>query len=51
MAKVKRRKPRPQPPKYYWWDTDNCYACKDRNNCSGCRFLKNYVALTNKPNK
>ena len=39
---VKKRKPRPQPPKYYWWDTDNCYFCKNRNGCSGCRILVKY---------
>ena len=39
----KRRKPRPQPPKYYWWDTDNCWCCKNRNGCSGCRFLVKYI--------
>lgn len=39
----KIRKKRPQPPKYFWYDTDNCYACKNRNNCSGCKFLKEYI--------
>ena len=50
MAKIKYRKKRPQPPKYYWSDTDNCWACKDRNNCNGCKFLKRYVAVHNKNN-
>ena len=40
---IKRRKPRPEPPRYYWLDTDNCYCCKNRNGCSGCKFLKEYV--------
>lgn len=38
-------KPRPSVPRYYWWDTDNCYFCKrpirDRG-CSGCKHLKRY---------
>lgn len=44
MSKRKKRKPRPQPPRYYWYDTDNCWCCKNRNNCSGCKFLKQYIA-------
>ena len=40
----KLRKPRPQPPKYYWYDTDNCWRCKNKNTCSGCKFLKRYIA-------
>ena len=44
--KIKYRKARPQPPRYYWWDTDCCWACKDRNNCNGCKRLKQYVANT-----
>lgn len=39
----KKRKPRPQPPRYFWWDTDNCWRCKNRNGCSGCRFLVKYI--------
>ena len=44
MSKNKQRKPHPAPPKWYWWDTDNCWACKNRNGCSNCKFLKSYVA-------
>lgn len=40
----KIRKPQPQPPRYYWWDSDNCYGCKNRNNCNGCKRLKVYNA-------
>ena len=38
--KVKHRKERPQPPRWYWIDSDACYACKNRNACSGCKRLK-----------
>lgn len=34
------RKPRPSPAKWYWWDSDNCYGCKNRNNCNQCKILK-----------
>ena len=44
MGKVKMRKPRPSPPYYYWWDTDNCWNCPDRNGCAGCKRLKRYIA-------
>lgn len=40
-----RRKPRPQPPKWFWLDTDGCWFCKNRNNCNGCRNLKHQQAL------
>ena len=39
---MKRRKQRPQPPKYFDLDTDNCYRCKNKNNCGGCKVLKSY---------
>ena len=41
--KQKKRKRRPQPPKWFDYDTDNCYKCKNRNNCGGCKFLKRYI--------
>ena len=39
MGKAKR-KMRPQPP--WWWtlDNDNCWFCKNRTNCGGCKLLK-----------
>ena len=43
MNKSNKRKMRPEPPKYYWLDTDGCWDCKNRNNCNGCRRLKKYV--------
>lgn len=39
MGKAKR-KPRPQPPRWYWWDTDNCWDCNHPNNCNQCKRLK-----------
>ena len=41
--KYKIRKQRPQPPQWFWADTDNCWACKNRNGCGGCKFLKRYI--------
>ena len=43
MSKNKKRKPRPQPPHWYWLDSDNCWQCKNRNGCGGCKFLKGVV--------
>ena len=42
--KKKKRKARPQPPKWVWWDLDSCWCCKHKNGCSGCKILKSYVA-------
>lgn len=39
MSKAKR-KPRPQPPKWYFADNDNCWNCKNRRNCNQCKHLK-----------
>jgi hypothetical protein len=40
--KRKIRKPRPSPPDWVWysWLDDNCYGCKDKNNCSNCNRLQ-----------
>ena len=38
--KKKIRKKRPEPPWYFYFDTDNCYCCKNKNGCGGCKFLK-----------
>ena len=45
MSKIKYRKARPQPPKYFWLDADNCWFCegKNRNGCNGCKVLKKCV--------
>lgn len=35
------RKPNPQPPRWFWWDTDNCWDCNcDHRGCHGCKRLK-----------
>lgn len=39
MGKPKR-KPRPQPPGYFWLDVDGCWFCKNKNNCNNCKVLK-----------
>ena len=40
----KQRKPRPQPPRWAWWDLDGYWFCDHRNGCSGCKVMKSYVA-------
>lgn len=47
MGKAKR-KMRPQPP--WWWtlDNDNCWFCKNRNNCGSCKLLKEQRAIERK---
>ncbi len=41
MGKSKR-KPLPSPPKWYWYDSYNCWFCKNRRNCGSCKVLKEY---------
>lgn len=41
MSKAKR-KPRPSPPKWFFLDNDNCWWCKNRNNCGSCKLLKQW---------
>lgn len=36
------RKPRPSPPKWFWYDVDGCWFCKNRNNCNQCKILKKF---------
>ena len=40
--KRENRKPRPQPPRWYWLSTDDCWDCKNRRGCNGCKRLKIY---------
>lgn len=42
------RKPRPSPPRWYWIESDNCYRCKNRNNCNQCKILKRKSAYEKK---
>jgi hypothetical protein len=41
--KYKKRKPRPQPPPWFFMDNDNCWFCRNRNRCGGCKVLKRAV--------
>ena len=41
--KIKYRKQRPSPPKWYWLESDNCWFCKNRSACGGCKILKRVV--------
>lgn len=37
----KYRKPRPQPPNWFWPDSDNCWDCKyNYTKCNSCKRLK-----------
>lgn len=40
----KKRKMRPEPPKYFWLDVDGCWFCKKKNACDGCKVIKKYIA-------
>lgn len=41
MAKEIRRKPTPEPPKWFWWANDDCWDCnRKRHGCRGCKRLK-----------
>jgi hypothetical protein len=42
MGKNAFRKPRPQPPRWYWLDSDGCWWCKNRKNCNSCKVLRQY---------
>lgn len=42
--KEKVRKARPQPPKHAWLNLDGCWFCDNKNNCNGCKVLKQIVA-------
>ena len=42
---MSKRKARPQPPRYVWFETDGCWFCKNRKGCSGCKVMKRYVAI------
>ena len=47
MGKAKR-KMRPQSPWRWELDNDNCWFCKNRNNCNGCKLLKRQRAKERK---
>ena len=43
--KQKIRKKRPQPPRWWGYDSDNCWWCKNRNGCGGCKILKQFTRV------
>ena len=43
--KQKIRKKRPQPPRWWGYDSDNCWWCKNRNGCDGCKILKQFTRV------
>lgn len=45
----KKRKPTPSPPKWFWWDSDNCwnYNCNHKG-CRNCKRLKKVSAQQKK---
>ena len=42
MGKAKR-KVKPQPPWYFWYDVDGCWFCKKKNACGNCKVSKQYI--------
>ena len=43
MSKKIFRKPKPSPPHWFYWDTDNCWDCNcNHNGCSSCKRLKKF---------
>jgi len=43
MRKEYKRKPRPEPPHWFFLDGDNCWWCKNRRGCNGCKVLKQVI--------
>lgn len=43
----KKRKMRPEPPRWFTLDTDNCWFCERRKSCNGCKLLKELEAYKN----
>lgn len=39
MGKPKR-KPRPAMPHWWWLDSDECWFCRNRNNCNQCKVAR-----------
>lgn len=37
-----KRKMKPQPSWEWLLDNDNCWFCKNRNNCGSCKLLKQH---------
>ncbi len=44
MPKIKYRKLKAEPPKWWFYDFDGCWWCKKTpDTCGGCKKLKNYT--------
>ena len=41
MSKASR-KPRPSVPHWWWFDSDGCWFCKNRNNCNSCKVISKF---------
>lgn len=46
-----KEKKRPQPPRWWTLDNDNCWFCKNRNNCGNCKLLKEQRAIERRKRK
>ena len=45
------RKPSPQPPNWFWLETDGCWNCNcDHHGCNNCKRLKE-IDVSEKKNK
>lgn len=41
--KIRKHKPRPEPPRWYFWDNDECWDCNiNWNGCNSCKKLKHF---------
>ena len=52
MSKQKFRKATPQPPHYYWLNSDGCWDCNcNRHGCRNCKRLKEQRDIERKSRK
>ena len=52
MSKQKFRKATPQPPHYFWLDSDGCWDCNCKHHgCRGCKRLKEQKAYDQEKRK
>lgn len=49
--RIYKRKMRPEPPRWFTLDTDNCWFCEHRKACNGCKLLKELEAYKNAQRK
>ena len=42
VRKIKKRKPRPSPPKSYFYINDDCWWCENTSGCNSCHIIKEY---------